>query len=177
VLFLLAILLAGTLPLGAQQLNPGARIRVSRPCSTGEFCALLDGRLVSWHGSTLTLSDGDRGDREVEVLPGSTVEVFRGSHGHALTGLLIGTVTGGVVGALAASSCDDGWDESLGAALVSSWCTGAVVAGGILLGALGGVLVGAVIRTERWDAVVPPSSSLSLGMLPNGRGVGLRWQF
>jgi hypothetical protein len=78
-LLLMALLLTGTLPLGAQQLNPGARIRVSRPCSTGEHCALLDGRFVAWRGSTLTLSDGDRGDREVEVLPGSTVEVFRGS--------------------------------------------------------------------------------------------------
>jgi len=169
---LCSLVLVGTLSLGAQQPNPGARIRVSRSCPLGEHCALLDGQFVSWRGSTLTLTDGELGDREVEVLPGSTVEVYRGSRGHALSGLVIGTVTGGVIGAVAASSCEDaGLEESL----VAGVCAGSSLVGGVLFGALGGLLVGALIRTERWDAVTPPA--LSLGMLPDGRGVGIRWRF
>lgn len=163
VLFLIAS------PLVAQQVTPGARIRVSRPCVPGEYCPLLNGRFVSWHGSTVRLTAGDGDQREVEVVPGSKVEVFRGSRGHAVTGLLVGTLAGGVIGAVAAKDCDQT------GTYLDGVCGGASIVGGVLLGALGGLAIGAFSRSERWDPVTPPA--LSLGVLANGRGVGVRWRF
>jgi hypothetical protein len=117
-------------------------------------------------GDTVELRMKDR--KDAVVIPMTLVqrlEVSRGKKSHWIAGALAGA-GGGL--ALTALYCND---PPLGGKCDSGeWAHTAAFFGGI--GAAGGALIGAVIRTDRWTTVPPNTLTLSVSPAP-GRGVAL----
>lgn len=99
------------------------------------------------------------GDGSRATIPRSTiekVEISRGRHGNvgkgALIGLGIGTIGGGILGAVDASHCDTDTSFCLfspgGEMAVSAFVFG-------VLGTAGGAVIGAFTRSDRWETVAP----------------------
>ena len=160
------------LVLHAQDVRPGSRIRVRGPCGIGEHCVPVTGSYVAWNGTTLTLRDGQGAQRQHEIRPASTVEVARGSRGHALAGLAFGAGLGLIVGVIAADDCANELELSP----VAGLCGGTYVVGGVGVGALTGLLVGALMKSERWDRLSAPTTAMSersFVVVPVRGGVGV----
>lgn len=147
----LGLLLAAPAAGRAQQLQPGSRIRVNRPCNPGEFCPSVTGHYLATSGSVLTLREGADGERKVELLPGSSIDVFRGSRSHALLGLGIGAGLGILGGVLLTDDCVEEASQSP----IAGIC-GANLIVAVPVGALLGLLVGSMARTERWERMTDP---------------------
>lgn len=158
----------------------GSRVRVSG--SGGG--SVVDGIVTAVRGDTLELTTV-RGQVPL-VLPLDHVERLElgvGRKGHGGTGAAVGLVAGGALGwALASSAyrpCEpSGWfscflsPESRGQA----GAYGAV--GGAASGAVVGLLIGAVLTTERWERVPLDAVRLDLAPLPAGRlGLGVSISF
>ena len=163
----MALLLAGALaaPAGAQvTLQPGAKVRITAP-STG--VDRFQGTIIST-GDTIDVA---RGDARVRV-PAAAVtrlELSRGKSrlagaGH---GALWGAGSGLVFGALTSGLrdnpdvvCEDGSG-------CEAYSTGEWLALNATGGALWGVLIGAIVGKERWDAVpVPGTTRTSMTVQP-----------
>jgi hypothetical protein len=162
-----------------QSATPGDRVRISechiRTLRSGTLrneCERHVGTLSALTAQIVTLRMEDTAT-EFTVPLDSVIklEVHRGQRRHAGRGALIGSIvgvtTGVIVGAVVASApatCEDlGWSEPCGAQLA--------LAGGLFLGASGalvGTVVGALIRTDRWQEV--PLDRLSVGLAPQRDG-------
>lgn len=128
--------------LGAQTtipLDQGARVRIGSSVTPRP----LVGRFDMILGDTLYLQTSE----SIQRIPLATVtslEVRRGSHGHALQGALIGA---GALGAVGLADGDDPPDQWFG---MSAGQKGAI---GAVLGAALGGLVGALSRSDSWETV------------------------
>ena len=143
---LTAALLICPLPLLAQELAPGQRIRVTAPEVLTEREV---GQLLWLDADSLVLEDADAPTPRRWVIPPDAlarVEVSQGRGGNGRLGLVIGAGVGlfaGVLGLGDGGACaDDYW--SLCAAVV----TGTTLSGGLL-----GSVIGAAVRTEHWAAI------------------------
>jgi hypothetical protein len=142
-------------------LQPGQRVRVQfadprTPVLTGAVQAIGPDTLV-------VHPDGGPGAKSVTAIPLSSVaglQVSRGRHSKWATGLLIGLGAGAVTGAI------------LGATSRSDWLftsTDMATIGAVTFGAVGGVvgvIIGALTKTERWEAVPIPRGGKHLAPVP-----------
>jgi hypothetical protein len=140
--WLAATLPLGVLPLAAQQSpTPAARLRVVATDQNGtESRSIGLGSLV---GDTLRLAAAD-GSRAFHVDQVRGVELSRGRRGHGTAGLLTGVGIGLAAGLAAVPERDGEGSTGVGAILVPASMA--------LYGGLG-MLVGRLIRTERWESV------------------------
>ncbi len=161
-------LVCAALTLAAQdsaKLAKGDAVKVTAPSIQLEH---WPGVFVQRRGDSLTVR-GTGKDTVLLVLPIGVITHFevnhgnRKSHGHALTGGLVGLGVGAVVGA--AAGCNEG---ELG-------CPPRAAAAGIvgLVGGLLGAGIGALIRTSPWKTVALQAQAHA-ALLPGGRvGVGV----
>lgn len=172
-LTLLACLLLRT-PVHAQESSvpPGTRVRVQRPCGatdTGRPCGAVVGRLLAPAGAGLLIEDAHGLTRRVDLATGSRLERSAGYRRHTLLGLGLGSLVGLGTGALLYSGCTTGGEDD---GLCGFYYLAAVPAGAAL-----GTVVGALMRTERWDAVSAPATTLHIWPLPGRTTVGLTVRF
>jgi hypothetical protein len=142
-------------------LTVGERVRVTAPSVSPRR---IEGTLAAVDRETVTVVSRDDGTRVgVSRSQIAKLEVVRGEKSHWGTGALIGAGAGVLLGVVASNppSSADGFQVDGGAVAVC----GAV-------GAAGGALVGAVLRTDRWTTVPGDTVTLSIGPVP-GRGVAL----
>lgn len=140
-------------------IRTGARLRVTTATSPA-----VVGTLASRDATTLTLAtDGNDAPRRLDLSAITRLEVSRGRKSHWLAGLLVGAAAGAAFGAYACSG--SGLDCSEGETAPAIAYLGAI-------GAASGALVGALIRTTRWETTSP--ERLVVGVVPvRGRGLGL----
>jgi hypothetical protein len=162
---LAAAIVLGAMAASAAAAEPtvtiGARARVTAP-SVSAGC--VEGTLAAVDSETLTIVSEDD-DRRVEV-PRSRItklEVVKGKKSRWAIGALVGAGAGVLLGVVASNppSSADQFQIDGGAVAVC----GAV-------GAAGGALVGAVLRTDRWTSVPADTVTLSIGPVP-GPGIAL----
>ena len=138
------VLLALPLLQGASSpLTPGARVRatVREP---GRVERQMVGSLRTFDSERLTLSAEDSGNQVALARPNITrLEISRGRKGHAVMGLLLGTVLGLSAIALKDAGCGPDCEKP---------STGFVV-GAVAGGALVGAGIGAMVRSERWESL------------------------
>jgi len=150
-------------------LRPGTRIRV-RVLGPKDKMISQTGSLVSIQGDSLRFfAEAQPGD--FVVLPLSEierVESYAGRKSRWLTGAGIGAGTLALAGGIAGYAA--GEDQP------SGWCCdlskGQAAAGGAMLGAVSGFLLGAIvgaaIHTDRWREVDTQRVGLSVGLTPSG---------
>ena len=145
----------------ARPVEPGARLRVTRTADAEPVVGVL----ASLEGERLILDIGE--GRRLTLAAGSItkLEASSGQKSNALLGLGIGAVVGAIGGVVYCKNavCDQ---EAKAAAIFS------------LPGALIGVLIGAAIKTEKWEEV--PLDQLRVSFVPqrDGRfGLGLSVAF
>ncbi len=170
---LLAVVpLAFAVMLPAQELPsriaPGQRVRITAPSAhLDEAVAVVDS--LSPHFLTLSL-ERYVGRTRIDTLHVTVadsalrkVEVSRGQVGHAGAGAMIGAVIGGTAGMIAVGIACGG---------ATSMCNALPpVAGAVfaLPGAAIGTLIGAVMRTDRWESVSLFRLRLTVGAGSDGR--------
>jgi hypothetical protein len=134
-------------PIAAQ--NPdtilvGQRLRITVLGSEG---SVVESEVRSLVGTTLTVESGTS-QTSYDLRDLFRLQAFEGTSGHTKIGALVGLLTGGVVLGIAAATGECSGDV----------CGGVETGPGLAFGAattLGGALVGALIRTERWRDVDP----------------------
>ena len=135
------------------QLSPGAVLRVTRACPPArhhEICPRHQGTLVSIDPDTLKLRTSP--DSVIQALAAgevSRLERHNGTQNLVLLGAFLGFNAGFLIGAVATSSeCSD-YQGSLP-------CMGSGAPYGMLIGALAGGVVGALLHPARWSRVAWP---------------------
>ncbi len=144
----------------AQDVPLGSRIRVLGTCPAIAGCDPVIGTLHQRQGDSLVVRTEDGSERRLLLGPRATLEVHRGRRGQTVQGLLVGSLAGLVAGAIDAKRCHKAPGEDL---CDLSYAFGTLAGAGI------GMLVGAVIKTDRWEAV-PRATTV---MAPGVRGVRL----
>lgn len=145
-------------------LTPGTRVRIAAPSVAP---AQLIGTVRASDKDTLVVDVADRMSPVIiPVASVETIELSRGRHAHTWQGVGVGFLVGGVVGAALGASCE-------GDFLCPGPAGGALVLGVVAM--LPGALVGALIRTERWEGVGP--GGVSVGPGPTGLAVGVALRF
>ena len=155
------ILSAGSLD--AQTVSAGERVRATIEEQSGK----LTGTLEEWGSDTLyVVPDGASQDVPASAIPLSTLsklEISEGLKSNAGKGALIGggigLVVGGAMSIIAGSTVDT--EVTSTDYLIF---TGFVTVGGVGIGAL----VGALIKSERWEEL--PLDRLRLGIAPRSDG-------
>ena len=132
----------------SNELQPGARVRVSAP---GIVANHYVGTVLSRSGDTLQLGGPNAAPVNVPVNRITSLEISRGKSRlrGAGRGVLWGTPIGLVVGLASANSLEDCSDFGCGDA--SSGERGAYVLASTLGGALWGAGIGAIVGRERWE--------------------------
>lgn len=149
-----------------QTLAPGARVRVTVPCPSagGQLCTQVGNLLATGaDGVRIALADSTASYGRASL---RRLEVSRGVRSHRLIGAGIGFLVG--AGATyvvlnsggSTASCDRGANQD---AMSAGECLALTAAGGVA-GAGLGVLVGSLIRSERWEEV--PLDRLRLSFVP-----------
>jgi hypothetical protein len=144
-------------------------VRVTRACQPSrphEVCPRYSGALVSIDDDSLRLRPTR--DSLVETLPAAEVtrlEVRRGSRNVILLGAVMGMVGGAAIGGLATAADSDCADYS-----GSLPCYPSGVPYGMLVGAVAGGVVGALIHPDRWLRVAWPRASSLRAAPPQGPG-------
>ncbi|MGE0353405.1 MAG: hypothetical protein AB7I33_04155 [Gemmatimonadales bacterium] len=132
-------------PLAGQEPTPGERVRVT-PSSLGARAQA--GELLWLDRDSLVLAaQGRRWTIPADMV--RRLERSRGRRGHPVTGLAVGAAAGLLAGAILFSP---GGNACTGSGNYGERCLyyrAGILAGGVGLGAL----VGALIRTERWEPV------------------------
>lgn len=165
------VVLSLSLPLHAQDssLAPGARVRVHPGCDTVAAaragCDVITGQLLSRTGNELVIQDADGAQHRVNVSAGVRVEQSAGYRRHTLRGLGIGALAGLATGAILVADCTRG-----GRGEDNGLCYVRLVAA-VPAGAGAGALIGALSRSERWEAV--PGSRASLDVRPASGGMAV----
>ena len=94
------------------------------------------------------------------------LEVSRGMKSNWKTGMWIGTLGGGAIGALVgAAGCEEGF-------IGRDDCIAALGLAGMLIGMPLGTITGALIKTERWEKV--PMEAVRVSVVSRGGGVAVR---
>jgi hypothetical protein len=159
--------------LNAQQsraIPSGQRVRVTAPdCDLRKQRANLDG----WRGDTLVL-----GMVYCPLASVARLEVNRGSSGHAAIGLLVGWFVGAVIGYSTADECPA--NEQYGLRRMS--CFGhidpwAAMVLGSVVGAGLGTVIGAFIKTDRWEEVRLDRLRVSFAPQRDGFAFGVSFAF
>lgn len=118
------------------------------------------GTLDAWDRRSLELAGLDSVPRMIPLSDVVRLEVSRGKKGHALTGLAIGAAAGLAVGGVTTALISSIWDESLDSRTEDIWIVAAVVTGVTTVAGAGlGVVVGALIKTEKWEDVPLPATT------------------
>lgn len=169
---------AQTRPLSLQ---PGARVRVTRPCSSsrpgiGELPCRLTGRVVEIGADSLVVVAAGHlvGRYSLETI--RQLQISVGPRTHGRSGAIVGTVAGGIAAyhtfltGGSTAICDRSANQD---AASSGACLGILALGALAGAGLGG-LAGGFIRTEGWDDLPIPETSLGVS-----RSLGLylciRW--
>lgn len=178
VLMLLALLLPRA-PLHSQgsAVQPGSRVRVQPSCAATDAerpCRPVVGRLLpptgdGLPGDQLLIEDADGVTRRIDLPTGSRLERSAGYRRHTLLGLGLGSLVGLGMGAVLVSGCRRGGsdDELCGLDYLYTVPAGAAL----------GTLVGALTRTERWEAVSVAAPALHVWPLPGRTRVALTVHF
>ena len=155
--------------------QPGTRVRLTVPCdqktqpavgAQNSRCAFV-GRLVMSQADAITLETAES-TTSYALGTVSQLQVSRGYRSHALVGAGAGFLIGAGVTYLvlnaggSTSPCDQSANQD---AMSSGECLGLAALGG--LGGAGlGALIGALVRTERWQDV--PIERLRINVAPQG---------
>jgi hypothetical protein len=178
-------LLAVTSPnVGAQTMPTfwqGARLRVTSTALGPQRRVVT---LLRQHADTIVVRVEGRGDsttlRSADI---SRLELSRGAHTQVRKGLIVGAISGAVLGAVISYAsykepdctslygCLDSGIENRG----TETTLGAVAGGAI--GALVGAGVGAVWRVENWEYFPIPGGAMGLRVVPMRSGVALSAAF
>lgn len=102
------------------------------------------GRFANVTGSDLLLRHGAQ-ERHIPLSSIQSIQRRAGSHGHFLTGALLGLVAGAGIGALISTSEESGTTQWVATTIY----TLAGAGGGLVLGGVAGSL----IRSDRWESV------------------------
>jgi len=170
---------AGAEEMAGPALAEGARVRV-RIEGARKDDGVLTGRLLRADDASLTvLPDGGRDPVLVEHSRVERLEVSRGRKRRTLQGLACGAILGAGVVAVTATlpeaRCTGFTPECLGVASaeLARQLTGALVAAALVVG---GTIIGAAVKEDRWQRVEEPRSRIGLGVgltaAPGGKGVG-----
>jgi hypothetical protein len=161
---LVLVLTVGTLAAGADEppVYLGSRVRVF----TGQ--GSLVGEVLAWEGDRLSLGIGGLPDPYVMRTESiQRLELSRGRKRPWLRGLLEGAALGGVVMAVAPveNPCPDGVSPG-----VDTGCETKAynVQSGLVGGGAIGLLIGALTKVERWEAVPPGHFRVALSPVPGG---------
>jgi hypothetical protein len=168
--------------ISAQQPPPlevGSLVRVTSDCRPGRSradCRMEIGVLEAATADSVSLRLLDGGYLNAWPLASVTrLEVSRGRKSNGGTGALYGFMAGFGVGAIWGGIAGEGY---MGDAHISA--AGSVVFGGLYvgaIGAIGGLLVGTFIKTDRWEEVPLDRLQVSLAPQRNGVSFGLRIAF
>ena len=176
-LTLAAALFGAQVLAGAQlpPLVPGSRLRIHDYCeppSLAQSCHTLIGELHSSLGDTLLLRDTSGHDHQLLLTSTTAIDVSDGTYGHALAGLGVGFLFGLGTGLALSESCR-------GSATGESNACGIWYLITVPTWALGGLITGVLIRTERWRPVQGPNTTLKLEptLSPTGLALTARLQF
>jgi hypothetical protein len=176
---LLALALASFTDAVAQQLplQPGQRVRVTAPASQLDETSAT---VVAWGHDTIVVRRREDqlvrgrvvGDWVTSAVPISHITRLEVGQRRSnwKRGVIWGAALGGGMGVVLMSAADE----------ESSWfgCSGAgCVASGVFGGALWGLAIGALIKTDTWEEV--PIDRLQVAVLPTrgGLGIGVRIGF
>jgi len=157
----------------SNELQPGARVRVSAP---GIVAGRYVGTVLSWNGDTLQLGGPNVAPVTVPMSRITSLEVSRGKSrlSGAGRGVLWGTPIGLVIGLASANSLEDCTD--FGCSDASSGERGAYVLASALGGALWGAGIGALVGRERWEQFdVTPRSAFDFRDGRTRFGVAVRF--
>lgn len=152
---------------GAPQ--PGDRIRLVRADSPG----VTEGTLVSLTREDLVYRSEEGSQARVGRASLEKLEVAR-RRSNAGSGLVLGSLVGFVVGVALESTaeekpctsfCVEIFDDSTASTMAGL--------GGAMLGGVGGLLAGALIKTHRWEPVIGPRPDRR----PGAVGLGIRLRF
>jgi hypothetical protein len=130
----------------AQPLRPGDRVRVTAPPLGLDA---RSGALVLLDSENLVLDGSQRLTIPIDAV--TRIEVSEGRRGNAGKGALIGAGAALAVGLVVFSKAEGGGHCS-GSEEGTGFCL-AYLGTGVALGAVGGLIVGLAIRTERWRPV------------------------
>lgn len=153
---------------------PGARVRVRLPCGAEDIprsCAAVIGRLVVPTGDSLLFEDEHGVTRRIDLAAGARLERSAGYRRHTLLGLGLGSLVGLGAGAALASGCTRG-----GRGEDDHFCNLYYLVT-VPVGAGLGTLVGALTRTERWEPVSGPWSTLAVWPLAGRTTVAVAVRF
>jgi hypothetical protein len=158
--------LASLSPQEPPPIEAGSRIRVTAPDVGADK---LVGMCVEVDATRLRVQAEEQASPlTISLTDVTRLEVSQGRKSHALKGLLIGSIvgvsTGVVVGLVVAESC---WDHEMECAAAGA----AVVS---VTGALVGLGIGALSKSDRWEEI--PLDRLQMSIVPqrDGRlGIGL----
>ncbi len=157
---LLALIAITPAYLAAQQdsdLSAGTRVRLN-----GRFV----GTIFDFSSDTLVVWGGADGSSDTWLVSADEIErleVSRGMKSNWKTGSWVGTLGGGAIGLLAgAAACEDSLFSKEG-------CVAMSATAGMLVGIPIGTVVGALIKTERWEKV--PMDIVRVSVVPRGGGV------
>lgn len=158
---LLAASPADTIAQGSLPLQPGQRVRITAPeLGLKRQKAVLD----EHRGDRLLLTADSTSSIPVASITG--LEVHRGTRGHPWRGAGIGFLVGAIAGGAATYAwCANTYDCNPPIAWAAAGIFGA---GGALLGAG----IGALARTDKWEAVPVEHVHVTLIRRPGGLGVG-----
>jgi hypothetical protein len=169
---LIGVVLAGVAWSGARaqapaSVQPGQRVRVR---STIAYVREVTGVVQTIGPDTLLVRDDDRS--VATAIPLATVDRLQVSHGrrsHWMTGAALGFGVGAATGAAIGAASGSDWlftsseNAFLGAILFAP------------IGAATGVLVGLMVKTERWETISLDGVAPTVSRGPDGRfSVGLR---
>lgn len=141
-------------------LQPGVRVRVTRPCTSspparGELPCRLTGRVVDIGADAIVMEAAGNLLARYRLEAIDRLQISVGPRTHGRTGAMVGAVAGGVAAYLtfftggSTATCDRSANQD---AASSGACLGILALGGLAGAGLGG-LVGRFIRTERWHDV------------------------
>ena len=148
VTMLTAAVLSFPVPLLAQGLEPGQRIRVTAPDVLAERQV---GQLLWLDVDSLVLESASAAVPQRWVIPPESItqlEASQGRRGHAGKGFLIGAgvgLVGGLIGISGQGTCTGSGNYGEFCAII---VTGSTITGGLL-----GLLIGAATRSERWVSI------------------------
>jgi hypothetical protein len=132
-----------------------SRVRVTMRSAPGLAAV---GTLDAWDRRSLELAGSDSVPRTIPLSDVVRLEVSRGKKGHALTGLAIGATAGVAAGVVTMAFAFSNGDEG-DMFYEDRWAIAAVITAVTTVAGAGlGALVGALIKTEKWEDVPLPAT-------------------
>lgn len=163
-LILLLASLTIALPLAAQRLEPGARVRLRPPCPAGAKCAPFIGEVRSITPDSIHVVDALGTLHAERITPELRIDLSHGMRRRILEGMGAGLAAGIVVGALAVAECrsPNGGEGTCGLLYLFA-VPPSIVLGGI---------IGGTMKTEWW--LPPPDRQFTIAPTHDGVRLGMR---